>query len=64
LFGGSYTDYVLKLAKKRKGRLYPEMRLLAVTVGGILYPLGMVAYGWTIEYNVNLAAPLVVWGIA
>ncbi|CAJ0636933.1 9259_t:CDS:2 [Entrophospora sp. SA101] len=70
IFGGRYSDYVLakstkNLSEKSNNNMesgisneYPELRLKSALLGGILMPIAYVMYGWFINYNINLIAPL------
>lgn len=62
LLGGRYSDYVVQKSKaKRNGRFVPEDRLRAGLLStGTLLPLGMLLYGWPVEYKVGgIAVPVI-----
>lgn len=68
IFGGRWVDNIMiREAKKRgqydeKGKLVylPEDRLKEnAWVGCVMFPAGLIMYGWCAEFGVNLAAPLV-----
>ena len=68
IFGGKWVDRIMaREARKagrydRKGRLQyiPEDRMKEnAWVGAIMFPAALVMYGWTAEYGVNTAAPMV-----
>lgn len=69
IFGGRWVDYIMAREAKKAGRYdsrgklqyKPEDRMKEnIWVGALMFPAALIAYGWTAEYGVNLAAPLVV----
>ncbi|CUM65591.1 uncharacterized protein PRCAT00003239001 [Priceomyces carsonii] len=61
LFGGRWADYVVKRYIKKRGRRVPEDRLRTVLIPlGIVYPVSMLIYGWSIEKKVGgMAVPII-----
>lgn len=68
IFGGKWVDRIMaREARKagrydRKGRLQyrPEDRMKEnAWTGAIMFPSALVMYGWTAEYGVNTAAPMI-----
>ena len=68
IFGGRWTDWVMNRAAKRKGRRDVEGRLVLRTedrvqenawLAAVMYPLALVWYGWTAEFHLHWAIPLV-----
>jgi MFS family permease len=59
LVGGRWTDYIfIRSASKHNGVLEAEGRFgLNAWVGGILYPLGLLMYGWTVEKGIFVFVP-------
>lgn len=57
---GSLSDPLMKrLAEKHNGgNLKPEYRLPMLMYGGPFIPLGLFLYGWTTQYHVQWAVPL------
>lgn len=76
LFAGMVLDALVKRARRRLGgggggagglrRLdpEPEARLLAVWTGAVAVPVGLLIYGFTIEYRVHWFVPLFGMGLA
>ena len=59
IVGGRYSDYVLsKYELKHNGSSYPEVRLNSIWLGVILTPLSYCAFGWAVDFKVNLILPL------
>ncbi|KAJ8068807.1 hypothetical protein OCU04_002499 [Sclerotinia nivalis] len=49
--------------KSAAGKTKPEQRLPPVTFGGIIIPIGLFMYGWTVETRVHWIAPIIAIGI-
>ena len=68
IFGGKWVDSIMAREARKagrydeKGRLQyrPEDRMKEnAWLGAFMFPAALVMYGWTAEYGVNVAAPLV-----
>ena len=59
LIGGRWTDYIfIRSAAKNGGELEAEGRFgMNAWVGAIMYPLGILVYGWTIEKGLFVLVP-------
>jgi len=59
LLGGRWSDYVfIRAAAKHGGVLEPEDRFgINTWVGAVMYPLGLLMYGWTVEKGLFVAVP-------
>lgn len=57
--GGRWSDYIfVHSAEKHGGELEPEGRFGTSTwVGAIMYPLGILVYGWTVEKGLFVIVP-------
>ena len=58
LFGGS-SDRIIKAMEKKKGVMKPEYRLVPLTPGSTLIPIGLFIYGWTAQKGVHWIAPII-----
>jgi len=60
-FGGRWADYFVKRYIKIRGRRVPEDRIRAVLIPlGIVYPICMLIYGWSIDKEVGgMAVPII-----
>lgn len=54
---GMFLDYHLK-SKARAGNGKPEHRLPPMALGSILVPLGLIAFGWSVQAHVHWIAPI------
>ncbi|TVY16633.1 Efflux pump radE [Lachnellula arida] len=66
IFGVFLCHFTLDLWVARYaavGSAKPEYRLPPVAFGGIIIPLGLFMYGWTVEEDVHWMAPIVATGI-
>ena len=68
IFGGKWVDRIMAREARKagrydhKGRLQyrPEDRMKEnAWVGALMFPSALVMYGWTAEYGINTAAPMV-----
>jgi MFS family permease len=68
LFGGRWVDSIMHREARKAGRydargklkFIPEDRMQEnAWLGALLYPAGLVMYGWTARYGVNAAAPMI-----
>ena len=59
LIGGRWSDYIfVHSAAKHGGELEAEGRFgLSTWVGAIMYPLGVLMYGWTVEKGLFVIIP-------
>ncbi|CAG8505488.1 11224_t:CDS:2 [Diversispora eburnea] len=58
--GGKYSDIVLSKCKALNGGVsYPEMRLNSSWLGVIGVPISFLAYGWFIQWRLNIILPLI-----
>lgn len=58
-FLGALSDPLIKkLSAKHGGAMKPEYRLPPSLIGGFFIPVGLFLYGWTVEYKVQWAVPL------
>ncbi|GAB7351598.1 hypothetical protein MBLNU459_g2219t1 [Dothideomycetes sp. NU459] len=66
LAGGMVVDAVTRREKRRLGGVEPEpeIRLKAIWTGEILVPVGLLIYGFCIQYGTPWIAPLLGMGIA
>ncbi|KAI9726672.1 MAG: hypothetical protein M1834_008937 [Cirrosporium novae-zelandiae] len=55
---GAVSDMILKKLAKG-GELKPEYRLPPIIPGGFFVPIGLLWYGWTIEYNIHWIVPII-----
>ncbi|KAK5170468.1 uncharacterized protein LTR77_005056 [Saxophila tyrrhenica] len=54
------SDRILKkLAAKNNGQYKPEYRLPPLLYSGWVLPVGLFIYGWTVQYKIQWAVPLV-----
>ncbi|KAF8519537.1 MFS general substrate transporter [Gautieria morchelliformis] len=64
LGGGMVIDYITKRERqKHGGNDEPEVRLRAIWTGEILVPVGLLLYGFGLQYRVNYMLPIVAIGI-
>ena len=68
IFGGRWVDRIMHREARKAGRydekgklkFIPEDRMKEnAWIGALLYPSGLIMYGFTARYGVNLAAPMV-----
>jgi len=68
LFGGRWVDNIMHREARKAGRydaggklkFIPEDRMKEnAWLGALLYPAGLIMYGWTARYGVNTAAPMI-----
>ena len=68
IFGGKWVDKIMAREARKAGRYdekgklkyRPEDRMKEnAWLGAFMFPAALVMYGWTVEFGVNLAAPLV-----
>lgn len=68
IFGGKWVDSIMAREARKagrydeKGRLQyrPEDRMKEnAWLGAFMFPAALVAYGWTSQFGINVAAPLV-----
>ena len=68
IFGGRWVDYLMKRTAQRAGRRDEDGNLILRTedrvqenvwLGALLCPVAMIWYGWTAEFHVHWAIPLV-----
>ena len=68
LFGGRWVDNIMHREARKAGRydargklkFIPEDRMQEnAWLGALLYPAGLIMYGWTARYGVNTAAPMI-----
>ncbi|QIX00018.1 hypothetical protein AMS68_005535 [Peltaster fructicola] len=68
IFGGPWVDKIMHREARKAGRYDDKGRLKFIPedrmrenawIGAILFPCGMLIYGWTARYGVNIAAPMV-----
>ena len=68
IFGGRWTDYVMKRAARRANRRDENGRLIFraedrvqenAWAGACLYPAALIWYAWTAEFHIQWAVPLV-----
>ena len=65
LAGGMIVDYIVRRKRKQLGRdPEPECRLQAIWTGEILLPIGLLIYGFTLQYRTHWFAPLFGMGLA
>ncbi|GBB89131.1 hypothetical protein RclHR1_15810002 [Rhizophagus clarus] len=58
--GGRYSDYVLaKYESRHDGQSYPEVRLKSIWIGSILIPISYCAFGWFLQFKINLIFSIV-----
>lgn len=44
-------DRLIQRSRKKTGKLHHEQRLLATIPGAVLLPMGLLIYGFCIQYN-------------
>lgn len=54
---GPFLDRHLQKCK-RKEKVTPENRVLPMILGSILIPVGMIAFGWSVQYRVHWIVPI------
>jgi hypothetical protein len=68
LFGGRWVDNIMHREARKAGRFDERGRLKFIPedrmkenawLGALLYPAGLIMYGWTARYGVNTAAPMI-----
>lgn len=59
IFGAASDAIVKKLSKKAGGRMKPEHRLPPMIPGGAMIPVGLLLYGWTVQYHVFWFVPII-----
>jgi multidrug resistance protein len=68
LFGGRWIDSIMHREARKAGRyddhgkliFRPEDRMKEnAWIAAILYPSALIIYGWTVEYHVHIAVPMV-----
>ncbi|CAB4473666.1 MFS general substrate transporter [Rhizophagus irregularis] len=60
VIGGRYSDYVLaKYESDHDGQSYPEVRLKSIWIGSILIPISYCAFGWLLQFKINLIFPII-----
>lgn len=56
--GGRFVDWnYRRLKAKNGGEGVPEFKLPTLIVTGILMPIGLLLYGWTVQYHVHWIVP-------
>lgn len=56
--GGRFVDWnYRRLKQKNGGQGIPEFKLPLLIVTGFLMPIGLLIYGWTVEYHVHWIVP-------
>ncbi|KAJ7759138.1 MFS general substrate transporter [Mycena metata] len=64
LLGGIVVDRTMYLSRKRKaGEVVAESRLQGIWVGAILQPIGLLIWGFTIQYKTGVIGPTMGFGI-
>ena len=56
---GATSDMYIKRKANEAGGAKPEHRLPPMVLGGLILPVGLLIYGWTVQYRVQWMAPLV-----
>lgn len=65
IFGGPYLDIIMrKYRQKHNGNIEPEARLQGIWLGAVTLPVGLLIYGFGIEYKIHWAMPCVGMGMA
>ena len=59
IFCGLTMDRYLRRKKSHGQDLKPEHRLRPMIFGGLLVPLGLFIYGWTVEKEIHWMAPII-----
>ncbi|KAK3707818.1 hypothetical protein LTR37_011820 [Vermiconidia calcicola] len=68
IFGGRWIDWIMAREARKAGRYDEKGRLIYrpedrmkenAWVGAIMFPAALIMYGWTVEFGVHLAAPMV-----
>ena len=68
IFGGKWVDGIMAREARKAGRYdekgkldyRPEDRMREnAWVGAIMFPVALIVYGWTVEFGINVAAPMV-----
>lgn len=55
----AYSDGLLKkLAKAKGGPMKPEYRLQLLYPGAVLVPIGLLVYGWSVQYGLHPIIPI------
>ncbi|KAF8589440.1 MFS general substrate transporter [Ramaria rubella] len=63
--GGMVVDRIVKRERQRRGGdAEPEARLKAIWTGEFLVPVGLLMYGFGVQYKVHFMMPIVAMGVA
>jgi len=63
--GGMVVDRIMNRERQLRGTdVEPEVRLKAIWTGEILVPIGLLMYGFGVQYNVHFMIPIIAMGIA
>ncbi|KAJ7043769.1 MFS general substrate transporter [Mycena alexandri] len=64
LLGGIVVDRTMYLSRKKKaGEVVAESRLQGIWIGAILQPIGLLIWGFTIQYKTGVIGPTMGFGI-
>lgn len=56
--GGRFVDWNYRRLKAKHGGIgVPEFKLPTLVVTGVLMPIGLLIYGWTVQYHVHWIVP-------
>ena len=60
-----YVYFGNKIVHKHmeRGDFQPEHRLYLMTIGGIIIPLGLFMYGWSVQYQTHYMVPIIATGV-
>ena len=56
---GTVSDRFVSRMERNTGRRKPEYCLPPVIVGAVIIPVGLVWYGWTLQYHVHWIVPII-----
>ena len=52
-------DPYIKTRKNKPGGMKPEHRLFPMLLGGTLIPIGLLLYGWTVQFHTQWIVPII-----
>jgi len=59
LLGGVVIDRAIYLSRKKKGEVIPEVRLHGIWIGAILQPIGLLIWGFCIQFKTPYIGPTI-----
>ena len=56
---GNVSDRYVSWMEHKNGKKKPEYRLPPMLIGAILVPIGLLWYGWTLQYHIHWIVPII-----